>query len=48
MLLYTAEENVKEVKESEVNSLVTAIHFDRKIFSFPHLSLKQKMSFYVY
>ena len=40
MFLATAEVNVKQVKESEVNSLVTTIHFDTKNYSF-----KKKISF---
>ena len=40
MFLSTAEENIKEVKESEVNSTVTSIHFDTKNYSF-----KQKIRF---
>ena len=40
MFLSTAEENIKEVKESEVNSMVTTIHFDTKNNSF-----KQKIRF---
>lgn len=48
MVPSTTEESVKEVNKSKVNSLLTTIHFDRSIYHFLGLSLKQKISFYVY